>query len=176
MLTNRVEIRHALRDDIYDIAVLLHNSWRAEYRLIISLDYLDALSVEERHIGLLKRYDENVSEFLMMFDGNKLIGAAVFGNSFTEGYAVDGEISAIYLHGEYIGKGYGHRLFVKTEQLLRNKGYQYFILDLLADNTRALNFYLKHGYRKVADRKLKLGEKEYPIAVLRKKNDSADWL
>ena len=170
-MTDRIQIRHALRNDIYDIAVFLHNSWRAEYRLIISLDYLDALSVEERHTGLLKRYDDNASEFLMMFDGNKLIGAAVFGNSFTEGYAADGEISAIYLHSEYIGKGYGHRLFVKTEQLLHNKGYQYFALDLLADNTRALDFYLKHGYRKVADRKLKLGEKEYPIAVLRKKND-----
>jgi ribosomal protein S18 acetylase RimI-like enzyme len=172
-MTDRVQIKQAMRDDLYEIAVLLHNSWRAEYRQIVLDDFLDTMSVDERHTGLLKRYDEGLSEFLMMLDGNTLIGAVVFGKSFTEGYVDDGEISAIYLHSEYIGKGYGHRLFVKTERLLHEKGFKYFVLDLLADNTRAFQFYLKHNYKKVADRTIKLGKKEYPLAVLRKKNDEA---
>lgn len=171
---DNMRIVKAERNNLYEIATFLHDSWKTEYRQIVLDNFLDSMSVGERYNSLLKRYDEGLSEFLLMLDGNRLIGAVVFGKSFTEGYEDDGEISAIYLHSEYIGKGYGHRLFTKTEQLLRDKGYQNLVLDLLADNTRALKFYLKHGYEKVADRTIRLGENEYPLAVLRKTHPHID--
>lgn len=33
---------------------------------------------------------------------------------------------------------------------------------------RAFEFYIKHGYEKVADRTIRLSENEYPLVVLRK--------
>jgi ribosomal protein S18 acetylase RimI-like enzyme len=167
---NSIRIRYARREDIYAIAAFLNDCWKAEYRQIISDDYLDMMSVEERHEGLLKRYNNCVSDFFMMLEGDCLIGAVVFGKSFTDGYKEDGEISAIYLHEDYIGKGYGHRLFRKTEQALAAKGHTCFLLDLLTGNARALRFYLAHGYEKVADRHLRLGDNDYPLTVMRKKN------
>ena len=163
-----IQIRHAGRDDIYSVAAFLHECWQAEYRRIITDDFLDAMSVGERHKGLLGRYDEGTSEFLLMFDGDLLIGASVFGKSFTDGYRDDGEISAIYLHHDYIGKGYGHRLFARVEQALAAKGYAWLVLDLLEGNARALRFYLAHGYVAVDSRKIRLGGIDYPLAVLRK--------
>ena len=164
-----MEIRQARRNDLYAIAEFLDKCWREAYRNIVSDDFINAMSVELRHSGLSKRFDEDSSEFLMMLDKDLLIGAAVFGKSFTKGYEDDGEISAIYLHKDYIGKGYGHNLFVRIEQTLCDKGYMHFILDVLAANSRALEFYLKHGYEKVADRTIRLGKSEYPLTVLRKR-------
>ena len=59
-------------------------------------------------------------------------------------------------------------MFVEIEQTLINNGYKNLVLDLLSDNVRAYKFYLKHAYEKVADRSIKLGENEYPLAVMRR--------
>jgi ribosomal protein S18 acetylase RimI-like enzyme len=169
-MRDTIQIRYAKHADLHDVAAFLNNCWQAEYRQIVSDDYLDAMSVKERHKHLLMRHSEKTSEFLMMLDSNRLVGAAVFGKSFTDGYEEDGEISAIYLHKDYIGKGYGHCLFTKAEQALTAKGYSHFVLDLLVGNTKALQFYLAHGYEKAADRMIRLGENDYSLIVLRKKN------
>jgi len=167
-MSDCIQIRYAERGDIYDVAAFLHDSWQAEYRQIVKDDYLDTMSVDERYKGLLIRYDGKASEFFMMFDGEKLIGVAVFGDSFTKGYEDDGEISAIYVHHDYIGEGHGRRLISRAEAALREKGFANLVLDLLAGNERALRFYQAGGYRKMADRTIRLGENDYPISVMRK--------
>jgi len=172
IVNSRIQICHAGRDDICRIAAFLNDCWKVTYRKIISDDYLDTMSIEERKERLLKRFDEGVSDFLMMFDGNNLFGAAVFGKSFTEGYEEDGEITSIYLHENYIGKGYGHTLYKEIEQALTAKGYSNFVLDVLTNNIRAIKFYQSHGYLKVADRHVRLGKTDYPMIIMRKKNVS----
>jgi ribosomal protein S18 acetylase RimI-like enzyme len=77
-----------------------------------------------------------------------LISAAVFGKSFTEGYEEDGEISAIYLREDYIGRGYGHRLYVDVEQVLAAKGYANYVLDVLSENQQAIQFYLSQCFNR----------------------------
>ena len=163
-----VVTKHANRDKIYEIAAFLDSCWKSEYRGIVADDYLDSMSSDERHKALLKRFDKNASDFLIMTKDDSLIGAAVFGKSFIEGFESGGEISAIYLHKDYIGKGYGHKLFTEIERILTEKCYPYFILDVLKNNTRAFEFYAKHGYEKVAERSFKMGEQDYPIVIMQK--------
>jgi len=169
-MTNTTKITYATRDEIFEIAAFLDACWKAEYSKIVAPDFLGELSVNKRHEMLLARFDEGTSAFLIMRDGERMIGASVFGKSFTEGYPEDGEISAIYLHHDYIGKGYGHALFTKIEQALTVKGYSHFVLDVLSANTRAVSFYEKHGYEKVDERSITLGAHDYPLTVFRKKN------
>jgi ribosomal protein S18 acetylase RimI-like enzyme len=102
-----------------------------------------------------------------LFSG--LFQATVFGKSFTEGYPDDGEISAIYLHHDYIGKGHGHAFMREVEELLAVKGYADFVMDVLFNNARAVRFYLAHGYEIVEESAIKLGERDYPIIVMRKR-------
>lgn len=165
-----MEINYAKRDEILEIAAFLNACWKAEYSRIVESDFLDDLSVDERHKLLLTRFDEGNSVFLIMRDGERMVGASVFGKSFTEGYPDDGEVSAIYLHHDYIGKGHGYALFKRIERELVVKGYSYFVLDVLSGNLRAVSFYKKHGYEKVNDRDIKLGARVYPLTVFRKKN------
>jgi len=169
-MDNTIRFQYAQRGDLYQISTFLDHCWRNTYQTIVSDNYLATMSMETRYAGLCKRYDEKTSRFLMMSDGDLLIGVTVFGKSFTKGYGDDGEISAIYLHQDYIGKGIGHRLFEKTEQALTVMGYTHFVLDVFTANTRARQFYLNHGYEIVDERMFPLGETEYPMTILRKEN------
>jgi len=128
------------------------------------------MKTDDRYEKLLTKYDEKTSAFLVMRDVGKLVGAAVFGKSNTDGYPDDGEISAIYLYRDYIGKGHGHNLFAQAEAVLAAKGYRDFILDVLSDNIRAIAFYQKHGYKKVTERSIRLGVNDYALTVMRKNN------
>jgi len=163
-----MQIAPASRDELHEIAVFLHECWQAEYRGIVRDDFLDTMTVQARHAGLLGWFDAGNKGFLALRCCGRLVGAAVFGQSFTDGFSKDGEISAIYLHHNYIGKGYGRMLFAKTEAALAAQGYRHFVLDVLADNVRAMRFYQKHGYTKVGDAHVQLGDHVYPLVVFRK--------
>jgi len=164
-----LEIAIATRHDLYEVAAFLDDCWRTAYRDIVSSDYLDSMSVDVRYERLLARYDETPEGFIVMRDANILVGVAVFGKSYTDGYPDDGEISAIYIRHDYIGNGHGHALFLRVEAALAARGYAHFVLDVLSENTRAIAFYHKHGYENVAERSIRLGEKDYPLIVFRKK-------
>jgi ribosomal protein S18 acetylase RimI-like enzyme len=156
------------KNNVYEIAVLIDSSWRAVYESIIADDYLNNMSVDARAAGLQARYDNGQSEFLVMRDDGVLMGACVYGKSFTEGYPDDGEVSAIYFRSDYIGKGHGHALFTEAEKRLAEKGYSHIVLDVLSSNGRALNFYSAHSYEAVKDATVRLGDIDYPLTVFRK--------
>jgi ribosomal protein S18 acetylase RimI-like enzyme len=126
------------------------------------------MDLSERTGGLLDRYDNGASRFLIATEAGAIIGAAVFGKSFTEGYAGDGEVSAIYLDTEHIGTGLGGRLLAAAEAQLASMGYTNLVLDVLAGNSRAIAFYRKHGYGEVRNTEIELGGKTYPLVVMRK--------
>jgi len=165
-----LEIATAMRQDLFEIAAFLDDCWRTAYREIVSSDYLDSMSADARYERLLTRFEETPADFLIIRDASILVGVAVFGKSNTDGYPDDGEISAIYLRHDYTGKGHGHVLFAKAEAVLAERGHAYFVLDVLSENTRAIDFYHKHGYQSVSERSIRLGEKDYPLTVFRKKN------
>jgi len=90
-MTDTIKITYAARDEIFEIAAFLDACWKAEYRGIIAPDFLDDLSVDERYEKLLTRFNEGASTFLIMRNGERMIGASVCGKSLTEGYPEDGE-------------------------------------------------------------------------------------
>ena len=173
-------IVYATRQQIPEIAEFLDKSWKIEYRGIIDPEWLDSMVLSDRVDRLLQRFDSEDSEFFIAqedsgivgSDNCKIIGAAIFGKSFTDGYPDDGEISAIYLDTNHIGAGLGTRLLTSVETRLLEKGYKYFILDVLAKNKRAITFYEKHGYKLVGETEIELGGIDYPITIMRKRFDS----
>ncbi|MDR1779077.1 MAG: GNAT family N-acetyltransferase [Clostridiales Family XIII bacterium] len=164
-----IRIAFAAREEIPDIAALILAAWRSAYRDILPADYLASLSLEERCAGYGKLFDAGHTRFLTLHDGGELIGASVLGRSTTQGYPDDGEVSAIYLREDRIGKGYGHALFEKAEQTLAEMGYTDFILDVFTQNARAIRFYEAHGYEKIEERNMTIDGIDYPpYAVFRK--------
>jgi ribosomal protein S18 acetylase RimI-like enzyme len=150
------------------MAAFIDSAWMATYRHILAPEYLASMRVEERIKGLLERFDGNHSQFLRMRDDNGIVGVAVFGKSFTDGYPDDGEVSALYLRLDCIGKGYGHALLVKAETALAEIGYKSLVLDVFTENEWAVNFYKAHGYKQIDEKWIEFGGKEYPYTVFRK--------
>jgi len=162
-----MEIRHARRDELREAAALVNNSWQWAYRDILDANYLANISVDERHERALERFDEG-DRPILLFDNGELLGYCRFGKSQTPGYPDDGEVTAIYLREDAVGKGYGHAMLTRAEDDLRAQGYRTLVLDVLSQNTRAIAFYLAHGYVKVADRKHSWGDREYHLDIMRK--------
>ena len=162
-----MEIRYALRDELREAAALVIGSWRWAYKDIMDAEYLADLSLEKRHERFLKGYDEGARS-LLLFGNGEMLGFCVFGKSQTPGYPEDGEIGAIYLREDAVGRGYGHALFTYAEEDLRAQGYRNLVLDVFSQNERAIAFYSAHGYIKVGDRKHSWGGREYPLDIMRK--------
>lgn len=63
---------------------------------------------------------------------------------------IDGERAEIVsVHADPPGSGTGTRVMAAAEEELRKRGVKTAVLATTNDNTRALNFYIKRGYRLV---------------------------
>jgi ribosomal protein S18 acetylase RimI-like enzyme len=156
------------QNNIYEIAKFLNACWRSSYAGILSAEYLDTLSDRERAKALQKLSDEGLIEFLGIRQKGILAGVCGYGKSITEDFLNDGEIYSIYLSPECIGKGYGHALFSEAEKSLINKGYTDFVVNTFTANTRALLFYINHGYSIIKEKTIRFGDSDYPYKILRK--------
>ena len=52
----------------------------------------------------------------------------------------------------YQGQGYAFELIGKAEEISRQDGMKAMRLEVRQDNSRAIHFYLKNGYRVIEDR------------------------
>jgi ribosomal protein S18 acetylase RimI-like enzyme len=163
-----VEIRYGKRRDLKQAAALLNACWRWAYKDILDAEVLASLSDKGRYKRLLKGYREGKRPLLLFGDDGALLGICRFRKSRTPGYPDDGEISAIYLREDAVGRGCGHALFTRAEEELRAQGYRNFVLDVLSQNARAIAFYRAHGYTTTGDRVFQRDGKEYPLDIMRK--------
>jgi GNAT superfamily N-acetyltransferase len=94
-------------------------------------------------IGVLRKYMPTGVEGLLWRDADSSHAGVVT-------WWVDGERAEITsVHAEPAGSGTGTRLMDAAEEELRRRGVRYAVLATTNDNTRALNFYVKRGYRLV---------------------------
>ncbi len=80
--------------------------------------------------------------------GGKIIGSTVFSiiSGEKDTYA---EWHAFYLLPQYIGLGVGHSFYKRIENEMIKQGCEFCILEVLSLNTRAIQFYLSHGFTKI---------------------------
>jgi hypothetical protein len=76
-------IKHAAREQIPSISET-DKSWKASCRRIIDHAWLDSMVLSEWTNGLRGRYDNKISEFSIATENGTIVGAAVFGKSFTD--------------------------------------------------------------------------------------------
>jgi ribosomal protein S18 acetylase RimI-like enzyme len=161
-------IRPARREELWEAAVMLNESWRFAYKDIIDTETLASLTDDkDRHERVLGCYDDGIVP-LLLFNNDELLGYSRFGPSQTKGYPDDGEIAAIYIREDAIGKGYGHALLTCAENELCVQGYERIVIDVLSQNTKAIAFYQSHGYLKVGETVFNRNDKDYPLDIMRK--------
>jgi len=166
-----MEIRYAKRKELRQAAAFINDCWQWAYKDILDAEYLAGASDQERYKHFREAFKRGRRP-LLLFDNGELLGFCSFGNSLAEAFPDDGYIAALYLREDAVGKGYGHALLTRAEEELRAQGYRNLVLDVLSQNTRAIAFYLAHGYVKVGESAFTLppqcGSKEYPKDIMRK--------
>ena len=138
-----LEIRYITpSDDRMAISRIYEESWRYAYKNIIPQEFLDSME-EGRWVPVLDSPDWDT---LVCVENGKYIGTSSFCRSRFPGYSAYGEIISLYLLPDYIGKGYGRKLFDKAVCELKNLGYDKLLLWVLEDNTLAKEFYIKNDF------------------------------
>lgn len=152
-------VRQAELKDANGIAKVHVRTWQCVYRGQISDEYLDKLSIEKRTKiweENLKNPRSNTKTFVAELDG-KIVGFASAGNSRDKDTdSTTGELYAIYVDGDAMGKGIGSSLHKKCIDHLKELGFTKAILWVLVSNDKTRRWYEKRGWK--TDGKTKIDE------------------
>jgi len=80
--------------------------------------------------------------------------------------STDVELKRIYVLGRYHGAGVGAALLGRALAAARARGRARVLLGVYAGNGRARQFYARHGFAPVAERRFQVGRRTYDDIVL----------
>jgi len=141
-------VRRAAITDALGIAEVHVRSWQEAYRGLMPQEVLDGLSVADRAAG----WERNITapsegtQTLVVEREQRVVGWASFGRARDADAVADAELWGIYAHPDAFGTGVGHLLISAVEDALRDQGYTSAYLWVLAGNSRASDFYERHGW------------------------------
>lgn len=129
-------------DDRLAVSRIYEESWRFAYRGLVPQAYLDGIPA-----GLwAANLDQEGRQSLVLEEGGRLVGTACVSPSRWPDYPGFGEIVALYLLPEFMGRGYGRALLAAAVKALADRGYGDALLWTLEKNRRARRFYEKAGF------------------------------
>ena len=144
-----VTIRLARVGDAPAIAAVHVDAWRATYRGIFPDDVLDSLSLEEftkRHAGRLTNPAPADARVWVAEGARGIVGFSIGGSARDPDLPPGtGEVYAIYLLPDALGRGIGRTLFAKSLATLREQGKREVVVWVAEANARARRFYEAAG-------------------------------
>jgi GNAT superfamily N-acetyltransferase len=164
-------VRPARLEDALRIATIHVEAWRAAYRRIVPDEFLDALSIEQRHMTWQQHLAAGESFTWVAEDADATHGWISAGRSRdVDAGQSTGEIWAVYVDPDHWSEGVGRTLCTAAEQELRRQGFTDATLWVLKGNERALQFYLESGFihDHCEDRIIGRGGKELSEVRMRK--------
>ena len=141
-----INIRKALINDAYDIAICHILSWQSAYKGIVPDEYLKNMLLDKEK--LVERYRNNIEnqkdcEYYCVNYLKKVIGWITINKNDETNI---GEIWAIYLQEDYWGKGYGKIMLNFAINCLKKLGSSDIFLWVFEENYRARYFYEKNNF------------------------------
>ena len=129
------------------IATIHVETWRIAYRGIVPDEFLDGLSIEQRHAAWQKSLEAGEPPTWVAEDGDTTLGwISAAGSRDPDALPSTGEIWAVYVEPGHWSKGVGRALCAEAEQELRKQGFNDVTLWVLKENERAQRFYLSIGF------------------------------
>jgi putative acetyltransferase len=128
---------------IYFVAHEIFNDTRS---LEESMAYYDAQGVLEEMDDIQASYFDNDGTFLVMVDGDEIIGTGAI----KKWDAEICELKRLWFLKEYRGKGLGYQMTQELLSFARNKGYKRVRLETDPEaQSHALNFYKRLGFYEI---------------------------
>lgn len=145
-----LEYQTATKRDLSRLSRQLQESYKSAYRGMMEDTYLNSLK-EDHWVPILGNTLDNGGSCLFAQEDGRIIGSAAYGQTAMEeceGYA---ELYAIYLLPQAMGRGIGHCLYERVERGMKARGYIGCVLEVLAQNERAIRFYRGHGFQGIRE-------------------------
>ena len=143
-----MKIRKAKISDAHDCARIHVSGWQNAYKGIIPDDSLKKMSIKKRTRQFEKVIQDKTEETYVIEDNGKITGFTNIGNCRDDDKQNDtGEIWGIYIDPKHLREGYGRKLTVYAEKILKTRKYKAIVLWVLADNHVARKFYEKFGFK-----------------------------
>ena len=146
-----MNIREANKNDAYGIANVHVKAWEVGYAEIMTKEYLESLSIEQK----TKMWSKSLSEKglginLVIEENKKIIGFFVFGPARDKDLSNDnfGELVALNILPSNWGKGLGSMAIKYILKISKGRKWSVVYLWVLENNMRARAFYEAHGFVK----------------------------
>lgn len=133
--------------DIQKVATVHVRAWQWAYRGLMSDEYLDSLSVDQRALAWKELLDdESTPAPYLATRGTDAVGLVHAQTSRDlDASATTGEVTSIYLLPEYVGQGIGWRLWLTALDQLRDSHHDVVGVWVLETNDRGRKFYERAG-------------------------------
>lgn len=127
--------------------------------------------VREHSASAYRRYlDQGARAWLVeTVAGGAPVGFSLLGRADLPGCSADGrdvELKRIYTLSRFHGGGVGRALMEEAVAAAETGGHERLLLGVFAGNERARAFYAKNGFVQIADRRFRVGDREYDDVVL----------
>ena len=142
------EIRQATSADAAAIAGVQVSTWKYAYRGQVPDDLLEGMTVAARTIQWMQILTKFAGTAFVATSDGAVIGFCSVGTSRDEDAdEAVGEVNALYVHPDSMGRGAGSWLLGNASRFLEAQGYRRATLWVLTSNTRSRKFYERHGWR-----------------------------
>ncbi|TQR19172.1 GNAT family N-acetyltransferase [Psychrobacillus vulpis] len=163
-------IREATLADAAGIAKVHVDCWRTTYKHIISNDYLEKLSYEQR----TELWINNISKegnyvFVAENKDGQIIGFAGGGKRVENKVEHSGDVTSIYILKEFQGMGIGKKLIRKLFSKFEERQFNTIFVEVLEDNKSKL-FYEALGAQLFDSTKITIAGSELNLLIYQWKN------
>lgn len=142
-----MKIRPAVAADARPVATVHVQSWQSAYRGILPEAYLQSLSIDAREAVWSSAIEKGSPELWVAEIDSQVVGWSAFGASRDpDARPRTGELQALYVLPQCWKTGTGRELWLLTRRRLIELGFATATLWVLADNLRAIHFYLAAGF------------------------------
>ncbi|QHQ59695.1 GNAT family N-acetyltransferase [Anaerocolumna sedimenticola] len=145
---NHTIYRKSTIQDLEKVSHQIQVSYKAAYNGLMDEQYLSSLQ-KDYWVPILQEAVSAGSVCIVAQNQDEIIGSVVFGRTTTEPDTDTAELFSIYLLPEYVGCGIGQKLYSEAEKRMVEQGFKICFLEVLSENTRAIRFYLTHGFKEI---------------------------
>ena len=140
-------IRPLAEMDYQEAISIVNENWKSIYAEYVNPDLLGDAGCSARELELMNEFRRrDLGEYVWEEDGQVLALLSI-GDTADSDKAGAFEIWRIYIAQRAQGNGIGSRLLAFAEAFAKEKGYGEIVIWAFKENTRAIAFYQKHGYR-----------------------------
>ncbi len=168
----QITIRKATVEDSKKLSILYKQVYIKTYGTEGVSDEFANFITEQFDISRLEIIiNKSPNQILVAEYKNNLVGVleTVFNKQCYGTNIIGPELNKLYILEWFCNKGIGEKLLKEAETVLRSINTKTYWLWVLDSNTRAINFYKKHDFKKIGEAPFKMESNTYNNIVMLKK-------